>query len=160
MRKRTGGYRLILDVSKLNEYLQVSTFSMHTVQVIRCAVEPGIWGVNIDLSDAYHHIPVAERHTPVLAFQVGDVEYKYVVCLFGLSPIPQVFTAALTPLKLFERKQWKAPVFQYIDDWLLLARSTAEAASFSVRFTEACISLVDGMSGSIIMAGGQSVRKF
>ena len=45
--KRTGGYRLILDVSKLNEYLQVSTFSMDTVQVIRGAVEPGMWGVSI-----------------------------------------------------------------------------------------------------------------
>ena len=139
--KRTGGYRLILDVSKLNEYLQVSTFSMDTVQVIRGAVEPGMWGVSIDLSDAYHHIPVAERHTHFLAFQVGNVKYKYVVCPFGLSPIPQVFTAALTPLKLFARKQWKAPVFQYIDDWLLLARSAAEAASLSLRFTEACISL-------------------
>ena len=40
--KRTGGFRLILDVSKLNEYLRVASFSMDTVQVIRGAVEPGM----------------------------------------------------------------------------------------------------------------------
>ena len=100
-----------------------------------------MWGVSIDLSDAYHHIPVAERHTHFLAFQMGEVKYKYVVCPFGLSPIPQVFTSALTPLKLFAREQWKAPVFQYIDDWLLLARLAAEADFLSLRFTEVFISL-------------------
>ena len=105
------------------------------------AVEPGMWGVSIDLSGTYLHIPVAERHTHFLAFQVGDVKYKYVVCPFGLSPIPQVFTAVLTPLKLFARKQWKAPVFQYIEDWFLLARSAAEAASLSVHLTKVCIIL-------------------
>ena len=52
---------------------------MDTVQVIRGAVEPGMWGVSIDLSYAYHHIPVAERHTHFLAFQVGSQKYKYVV---------------------------------------------------------------------------------
>ena len=139
--KKTGGFRLILDVSKLNDYLAVKSFSMDTVQVIRGAVEPGMWGVSIDLSDAYHHIPVAERHTHFLAFQVGSQKYKYVVCPFGLSPIPQVFTAALSPLKLYARKQWHAPVFQYIDDWLLLARSAAEAASLSISFTETCLRL-------------------
>ena len=66
--KKTGGFRLILDVSKLNDYLVVKSFSMDTVQVIRGAVEPGMWGVSIDLSDAYHHIPVAERHTTYLYF--------------------------------------------------------------------------------------------
>ena len=76
MPKRTGGYRLILDVSMLNECLQVSTFSIDTVQVIRGAVELGMWGASIDLSDAYLHIPVAERHTLFLAFQVGEVKYS------------------------------------------------------------------------------------
>ena len=38
-----------------------------------------MWGVSIDLSAAYHHMPVAERHTHFLAFQVGEVKYKYVV---------------------------------------------------------------------------------
>ena len=112
--KKTGGFRLILDMSKLNDFLVVKSFSIDTVQVIRGAVEPGIWGVSID-------IPVAERHTHFLAFEVGSQKYRYVVFLFGLSPIPQVFTAALSSLKLYARKQWHAPVFQYIDDWLLLA---------------------------------------
>ena len=139
--KKTGGFRLILDVSRLNDFLRVEKFSMDTVQVIRGAVEPGMWGVSIDLSDAYHHIPMAGRHTHFLAFQVGDRKFRYLVCPFGLSPIPQVFTAAITPLKLYARRQWHAPVFQYIDDWLLLARSAKEAAALSIQFTELCLRL-------------------
>ena len=139
--KRTGGFRLILDVSKLNEYLRVNTFSMDTAQVIRAAVEPGLWGVSVDLSDAFHHIPIAPQHKRFLAFQVGENRYWYRVCPFGLSPIPQVFIQALTPLKLFARKTWGAPVFQYLDDWLLLGRSYAETAKLSVEFTRLCLRL-------------------
>ena len=139
--KKTGGFRLILDVSRLNAFLVVKSFSMDTVQVIRAAVEPGMWGVSIDLSDAYHHIPVAECHQRFLAFQLGERKFCYRACPFGLSPIPQVFTAALTPLKLHARKTWQIPVFQYLDDWLLLARSQAQAAEVGLQFASLCMDL-------------------
>ena len=107
---------------------------MDTIQVIRGAGEKGMSGVSIDLSDAYYHIRVAERNTHFLAFQVGSQKYKYVVCPYRSQPHSTGFTAALTPLKLYARKQWHVPVFQYIDHWLLLARSAAKAASLSIAF--------------------------
>ena len=139
--KRTGGFRLILDVSKLNEFLRVSTFRMDTVQSIRLSVEQNMWGVSIDLSDAYHHIPIADGDQKFLAFQVGARRFCYAVCPFGLSPAPQVFTEALTPLKLHARKFFQLPVFQYLDDWLLLARSHSRAMEISLQFTRACLRL-------------------
>ena len=139
--KKTGGFRLILDVSRLNSYLRVSSFRMDTVQVIRASVEAGMWAVSIDLSDAYHHIPIAARDQRFLAFQVGDRRFCYTVVPFGLSPAPQVFTEALTPLKIHSRKFFGLPVFQYLDDWLLLARSRERAAEISLQFTRACLTL-------------------
>ena len=139
--KRTGGFRLILDVSKLNEFLRVSSFRMDTVQCIRLSVEQNMWGVSIDLSDAYHHIPIALGDQKFLAFQVGSRRFCYTVCPFGLSPAPQVFTEALTPLKLHARKHLQLPVFQYLDDWLLLARTRSRALEVSLQFTHACLYL-------------------
>ena len=139
--KKTGGFRLILDVSKLNSFLVVKSFTMDTVQVIRAAVEPGMWGVSIDLSDAYHHIPVAAGHQRFLAFQLGERKFCYRACPFGLSPIPQVFTAALSPLKLHARKTWQVPVFQYLDDWLLLAQAQEQAAVVGLEFASLCMEL-------------------
>ena len=139
--KKTGGFRLILDVSKLNEWLQVDKFHMDTVQVIRAAVEEGMWAVSIDLSDAYHHIPIRTSDTCFLAFQVGSRCFRYVALPFGLSPAPQVFTAALTALKMYARKTWEIPVFQYLDDWLLLSRSERRLAEASCRFVEVCLRL-------------------
>ena len=65
---------------------------MDTVQVISASVEAGMWVVSIDLSDAYHQIPIAVRDQRFLAFQVGDRRFCYTVVPFGLSPAPQVFT--------------------------------------------------------------------
>ena len=134
--KRTGGFRLILDVSKLNEFLRVKKFSMDTVQKIRAAIEGEMWGVSVDLSDAYHHIPIAEGDRRFLAFEVGGRQFCYCVCPFGLSPIPQVFTEALMPLKLYARKTLGLPVFQYLDDWLILSFDQRQAADACMRFVK------------------------
>ena len=139
--KKTGGFRLILDVSKLNEFLTVESFVMDTVQLIRSAVEEGMWGVSVDLSDAYHHIPIHRNCYNFLAFEVGGVAYRYTALPFGLSPAPKVFTAALLALKLYARRSWGLPVFQYLDDWLILGRSAENTAVVSVKFVELCLRL-------------------
>ena len=108
-----------------------------------------MWAVSIDLSDAYHHIPIAARDQRFLAFQVGDRRFCYTVVPFGLSPAPQVFTEALTPLKIHSRKFFGLPVFQYLDDWLLLARSRERAAEISLQFTRACLTL--GLLGAAMV---------
>jgi len=57
--KKSGGWRLILDVSELNVHLKHQTFAMDTSDVIKQAVSPGQWACSVDFSDAYHHIPMA-----------------------------------------------------------------------------------------------------
>ena len=75
--KKTGGWRLILDVSELNKSLMCKTFCMDHAQVIRQAAQMGMWATSVDFSDAYHHIPIKTEHQKFLCFQVNDKRYMY-----------------------------------------------------------------------------------
>ena len=139
--KPNGTWRLILDVSKLNKFLRVKKFAMETAQKIREAVVPGMWATSIDLSDAYHHLPIHVNYRCFLGFSVGETQYRYKACPFGLSPIPQVFTEMCTPLKVFAREKWGCVVFQYIDDWLFLSLDRERVAQATRLFVRLCLQL-------------------
>ena len=161
LRPKPGGkWRLILDVSRLNKFLVTASFKMDTVQVIRQAVEEDSWATSIDLTDAYHHIPVHENYRCFLAFQVGATRYRYCACPFGLSPLPQVFTVVSEVVKSFLRKQWQCGVFQYIDDWLFMSRSRERVAGATRAFVRLCIrlGLLVNMSKSVLQPARQIVH--
>ena len=67
------------------------TFTMETAEKIRKEVMPDTWATSVDLTDAYHHLPIYPDFQNFLTFEVAGVNYKYVACPFGLSPILQVF---------------------------------------------------------------------
>ena len=134
-------FRLIIDLTQINQHLKLKTFEMDTAAHIRRAVSPGMWATSLDFSDAYHHIPIRPDFYRFLAFQVGDKKYWYKVCPFGLSPIPQVFTSSMEHLKLYARTELEIATFQYIDDWLLLFTDPSTAAQKTIEFAKLCISL-------------------
>ena len=100
-------WRLILDVSGLNKFIVAKKFTMETVQKIRQTVPPNLFATSIDLTDAYHHIPIHPNFQNFLAFQVGDRRFKYVAMPFGLSSAPEVFTEVMTPTKIFARRNFE-----------------------------------------------------
>ena len=138
--KKTGGHRLILDVSPLNEYLQYKHFCMDTVAVIRESLQQGAWATSVDFSDAYHHIPIKQDHWRYLCFCVDGVYYWFVALPFGLSPAPRLFTDVLRPVKIWARKQ-SMLMFQYLDDWLNAADRAAVAAMQTLVFIDKCVDL-------------------
>ena len=144
--KPNGTWRLILDVSALNKFLVVKTFTMDTAAIIRHAVTPSAFGTSVDWSDAYHHVPVHDNFKNFLAFQVGKRRFRYVCCPFGLSPLPQVFTEICLPLKAYVRQTWHVPVFQYLDDWLFFSSSVTVLASVTRAFVQLCIRLGLGVN--------------
>ena len=132
-------WRLILDVSELNKFIVAKKITMETVQKIRQTIMPGLFATSIDLTDAYHHIPIHPNFQNFLAFQVADRKFKYVAMPFGLSSAPQVFTEVMTPIKIFARENFGGYVFQYIDDWLLLDRSPLGVLEMTKKFVNLCI---------------------
>ena len=132
-------WRLILDVSFLNNFLVAKKFKMETAQKIRSSISTGLFATSIDLTDAYHHIPIHKNFQNFLAFQVGDRKFKYEAMPFGLCSAPQVFTEVMTPLKIFARRNFGGYIFQYLDDWLLLDRSPDKVLSLTKKFVELCM---------------------
>ena len=138
--KKTGGWRLILDVSQLNKSLVCKTFCMDHAQVIRQAAQAGMWATSVDFSDAYHHIPIKPAHQKFLCFQVNEKRYMYLALPFGLSPAPRVFTSVMSPVKAWARAH-KLLMFQYLDDWLNLAHNRTQATQQTLLFVETCVQL-------------------
>ena len=134
-------FRLIIDLTQINQFLKLKTFQMDTPSKIRSMVSQNSWATSLDFSDAYHHIPIRPDCHKYLAFQVGAKIYQYEVCPFGLSPIPQVFTSAMEPLKQHARLALDIAVFQYIDDWLLIFEEPNVGARKTVAFAALCMNL-------------------
>ena len=111
---------------------------MDTVQTIREALTSHLYATSVDFSDAYYHIPLHVSHRKYLAFQVGAVRYWFKATPFGLSPLPQVFTEILETLKCYTRQRMAVMAFQYIDDWLLLARDRDALGHANLRFSNLC----------------------
>ena len=66
--KKSGGFRLVIDLSALNEWLSPVTFTMDTLKVVKDTVQEGMWATSLDLSDAYHHIPIHPQCQKYLCF--------------------------------------------------------------------------------------------
>lgn len=124
--KKTGGFRPILDLRGLNQYLKVLPFHMLTTAEVLQTVGRGDWFTSIDLTDAYFHVPIAAEHRRFLRFAYRGRHWQFRVLPFGLSLSPRVFTrcvkAALSPLQASGMK-----ILPYLDDWLLCSPTQMSA---------------------------------
>lgn len=116
--KKDGRWRPIIDLSTLNSYVDVKTFKMETQTSIKASIQPGHWGVSLDLSDAYFHVPIHPGSRKYLRFCVGDEVYQFRAMPFGLSTAPRVFTKLMAVVGSFLRLRGSV-LLQYFDDWLL-----------------------------------------
>ena len=83
--KRNGKFRLILDLSLLNRYIEKQAFKMETVKSVRQAMRLNDWAVSIDLTDAYLHVPIHRQSRKYLRFVHEDQVYHFSALPFGMS---------------------------------------------------------------------------
>ena len=133
--KKDGGFRPILDLRGLNQFLKVLPFHMLTTSDIRRVVARGEWFTTVDLKDAYFHVPIVSHHQCFLRFAFRGRHFQFRVLPFGLFLSPRVFTrvvaAALAPLQKQGMK-----VLTYLDDWLLCAPSQSQVAGDTARLLQ------------------------
>ena len=97
--KVTGGWRPVIDLSRLNGFVDVSHFHMETTQTVLQSLQEGDWLVSLDLQDAYLQVPVHPSSCRYLRFCVGKSVYQFRALCFGLSTAPQVFTRIMARLR-------------------------------------------------------------
>ena len=120
--KRSGKFRLILNLKRINQHIAPVHFRMETLSSILPLLRPGDWTVSIDLKDAYHHVAIASASRNLLGFKLANDAYRFKALPFGLSPAPRVFTRLVTCVAAHLRQRGLR-LFCYLDDWLLAAES-------------------------------------
>ena len=85
-------------------------------------MEPGCFMGSIDISNAFHTIPMHQEFTKYLKFKVGDTVYRYLVLPMGFRDSPRLFCKILKPVLAFLRNQ-NLLSSVYIDDFFLLGPS-------------------------------------
>ena len=56
--KASGGWRPVIDLSRLNDFVQLTSFKMATVASVLLSVREGDFLASLDLKDAYFQIPI------------------------------------------------------------------------------------------------------
>ena len=83
---------------------------------------PSARGMGHDFKDAYFHIPIQAQSRKYLRFHVQGQTYQFKALPFGLSTAPMEFTAVAKEVKLMAIHKG-IRIHQYLDDWLVRARS-------------------------------------
>ena len=69
--KATGGWRPVIDLSHLNDFVQLTPFKMETVASVLLSVREGDFLASLDLKDAYFQIPIHGSSRKLLRVHVG-----------------------------------------------------------------------------------------
>ena len=138
--KSDGGFRLILNLKRLNEVAPYNKFKMETLSTILCLIRKDVFMCKIDIKDAYYSIPIKDCDQKLLKFQYKGTLYKFTALPNGYTEGPRKFTKALKPPLATLRKN-NVTIAGYFDDMITVS-STMEKSVCDITQT---ISLFDSL---------------
>ena len=124
--KASGGWRPVIDLSHLNEFVQLTRFKMETVASVLLSVREGDFLASLDLKDSCFQIPIHPSSRKLLRFTLEGTVYQFRALCFGLSTAPQVFTRVFAAVSAWAHSHG-IRLLRYLDDWLILSSSEWEA---------------------------------
>ena len=140
VKKVSGSWRPIIDLSTLNDYVTSSRFHMETPRSVLNSIRPGDWMISLDLQDAYLQVPVHHDSRRFLRFVVDGKPFQFRVLCFGLTTAPQVFTRIMAPVSAILHRHG-VRMLRYLDDWLILASSKIACLQSRDRLLAVCTEL-------------------
>ena len=117
VQKKGGGWRPIINLKRLNVYLDIKHFKMEGIYSL---LQRSDW---MDLSDAYLTVPIHPSDRKYLKFCWNDRCYQFRSVPFGLATAPRTFTKLMKPMVIQMRNR-DVRLIVYLDDILILAQST------------------------------------
>jgi hypothetical protein len=124
--KKRGEWRKVMDCREINSFIRDQTFQMEDWRTAQQLIECNQWAVSIDITKAYHHVPVSTEMRSYLAFGYAGEYYQYYGMPFGIKTAPRIFTQIMkTAMKEIGRR-WEISSIQYLDDLLFLHHNGEE----------------------------------
>lgn len=120
--KKSGGYRPIINLKPLNEFIVYRHFKMENLVALSHLIKQGDWMAKFDLKDAYLTVPIHQEHRHFLQFKWRGTVYQFNSLPFGLKSAPWAFTNLLKPVVACLRERGIRLVI-YLDDVIVLNSS-------------------------------------
>lgn len=120
--KPNGSSRLILNLKRLNKFIETDHFKLEDYKVACKLISPNWFMGKLDLQDAYYTIPIQDKYKKYLRFTFENNLYEFNCLPFGLNTAPYVFTKIMKPIISQLRNLGFISVV-YLDDILLLGNS-------------------------------------
>ena len=95
LKTKLGGFRLVINLRNLNQFIHMEHFAMETITNLRTMLSKDDWIMTIDISDAYLTIPLDEEFKNYVAFQYQDQNYRFLCMPFSLNDATRAFTKAM-----------------------------------------------------------------
>ena len=133
-KRDSESYRVILNLSALNENIEFIHFKMDTLQTALNLIYKDCFCATIDLSDAYYSVPIHTQDRKYLRFQYQQNLYEFTCLPNGLSPGPRAFTKLLKPPLATLRRRYGITIMSYLDDSIVIGK-TLEQVVFGVQKT-------------------------
>ena len=89
MKKKNGKFRPVLNLTKLNEFIQYHHFKQEHFSLVITAIERNAYFVSVDLTDAYFSISIHKEHRKYLKFFWKDTLYEFNCLCLGVSSAPR-----------------------------------------------------------------------
>ena len=131
--KKDGSVRVILNLTKLNDFIVYQKFKMDTFSTVVKMVKPDCFMATIDLKLAYYLIPIDNNDKKYLRFWWNNQLMQYTALPNGLSSAPRLFTKLMKPALAKLREQGHM-VSCYIDD-IYIQGDNFEDCQFSLNVT-------------------------
>ena len=122
---KDGSKRLILNLKKLNSYMEYQHFKMENIYNALELLSENSFLASIDLKKAYYSIPVNIEHRRYLRFTFDEDIYEFTCLPNGISTAPRLFAKLIRVLLTRLRKDGHSSIM-YIDDCLLVSESKTD----------------------------------
>ena len=87
--------RLMIDLSRLNDYIVAPLFSLDNHSTLAKLLSPLAFMASLDIAEAYTHVPMRSNLRQYLAFSYMGQLYFFYALPFGLNAAPFIFTQVL-----------------------------------------------------------------
>jgi len=124
--KNKTGFRLIVNMRRVNKTLTPMSFKMEGLGTVLQLIRPGDVLMKWDLREGYFHVGLNERASRMCGIQWQGRFYRYTTLPFGCSLSPITFTKVVREMVKFFRGKG-VRIVAYLDDFLVMFETREEA---------------------------------